>query len=328
MIVSEVKTQATWDDWIKTVPHTPFTQAWDWGVFYLSQGYKVWHLVVRAGDQTHPGEPLILTQVARVPLRFGFTYLLSAYGPIILDTQQATAATQALEQFIRQLAQQNKSIFWRAEPSEPPSEHWHKVADRQPSRTWILDLSQSEEELLKHLHPKTRYNIKLAERKGVTVRFGKNAAAMDGFINCIQQTYERHDIKSFPESYYRTQLATVPWEQLAVAEFGGHVIAANLLTTFGDTLTYVHGGSLTAHKELMAPHLLQWQTILEARKRGCRWYDFFGIAPDNAPDHPWAGITRFKRGFGGEALERPGTFELPLKGLGYTLFVGAKRFRV
>lgn len=328
MIVSDIKTQATWDDWVKAVPHTPFTQAWDWGVFYLSQGYKVWHLAVREGDQANPGRPLLLTQVARVPLKFGFTYLLSAYGPIVLESQQAEAATQALVQFVKQLSRQNKSIFWRVEPSHPLAVEWRKVANRQPARTQLLDLHQSEEDLLKAMHPKTRYNIKLAERKGVKVRFGKDVPAMDGLIECIKQTYARHEIKSFPESYYRTQVASVPWEELAVAEFEGQVIAANLITTFGDTLTYVHGGSLAAHKDLMAPHLLQWQTILEAKQRGCRWYDFFGIAPEHTPTHPWAGITRFKLGFGGQAWERPGTFELPLHRLAYTLFTGIKRLRL
>lgn len=305
-----------------SVPHTPFTQAWDWGVFQMAQGYKVLRLSV--GKPEAP--PVMLVQIGLVPLKFGYTFALSPYGPLITDQTSIDLATKTLIDFLRQKSQGN-ILFWRAEPSHRLPGEWKKVSDRQPARTLLLDLSKTEEELLAEMHSKTRYNIKLAERKGVTVRFGRTSKEMDAFIQCIKETYARHEIKSFPESYYRTQLATLPWEQIALAEQSGTVVAANLLTNYGDTVTYVHGGSLSAHKELMAPHLLQWRCIQEAKKLKAKWYDFYGIAPEHTPNHPWAGITRFKLGFGGQTKDRPGTFELPFKSIPYTLFNSLKRLR-
>lgn len=325
MQVTEIKTQTKWDSVMKSVPHTPFTQAWDWGVFQMTQGYKVLRLAVGETDS----QPVMLAQVALVPLKFGYSFALSPYGPVILDQNSLGEATHMIIEFLQQssVTTGTKILFWRAEPTAKLPGDWKKVQDRQPSHTLLLDLSKTEQELLANMHSKTRYNIRLAERKGVTIRFGRSSKEMDGFIFCIKETYARHDIKSFPESYYRTQLTTIPWEQIALAEYEGTVIAANLLTNYGDTFTYVHGGSLAAHKELMAPQLLQWRCIQEAKKVGAKWYDFYGIAPEGAVNHPWAGITRFKLGFGGQTEVRPGTFELPFKSIPYTLFTSLKRLR-
>lgn len=326
MQLTEIKTQAKWDEWMKSAPHTPFTQAWDWGVFQMAQGYKVLRLAVGEADT----RPVMLVQIALVPIRFGYVFALSPYGPVVLDESTVNEATKIVVDFLQQssnAAVGKKILFWRAEPTVKLPGEWKKVQDRQPSHTLLLDLSKTEEELLAAMHSKTRYNIKLSERKGVTVRFGRTGKEMDAFIQCIKETYARHDIKSFPESYYRTQLATIPWEQIGLAEHEGKVVAANLLTNYGDTFTYVHGGSLAAHKELMAPQLLQWRCIQEAKKVGATWYDFYGIAPEGAVNHPWAGITRFKLGFGGQTAQRPGTFELPFKSIPYTLFTSLKRLR-
>ncbi|MEK7539810.1 MAG: peptidoglycan bridge formation glycyltransferase FemA/FemB family protein [Patescibacteria group bacterium] len=322
MQVTEIKTQAKWDEWMQSIPHTPFTQAWDWGVFQMSQGYQVLRLAVGQPE----ARPVMLVQLALVPLKFGYTFALSPLGPQVTDPTGIDLATKTLVNFLQQKSF-GKIVFWRAEPSLRLPGAWKKVADRQPSRTLLLDLTKTEEDLLAGMHSKTRYNIKLAERKGMTVRFGRSSKEMDAFIHCIKETYARHEIKSFPESYYRTQLATIPWEQVGLAEYEGKVVATNLLSHFGDTFTYVHGGSLSAHKELMAPQLLQWRSIQEAKKLGAKWYDFYGIAPEGAVNHPWAGISRFKLGFGGVAVERPGTFELPFKSIPYTLFTSLKRLR-
>lgn len=323
MTTKLITAQPLWDELLKTIDHTPFTQSWDWGVFQTAQGHTVWRLAVQEGEKT-----MLLMQFSKVALKFGFFYANSACGPVVVDAHKLEESTATLIKFLKQLSKTEKFLFWRLEPSQAIPGQWKKVLDRQPARTRLIDLNLTETALLTQMHPKTRYNIKLAERKGVSVRFGRSAPEMDAFIRCIKETYDRHAIKSFPESYYRTQLETVTWEYVAVAEWQGQVVAANLLTTFGDTTTYLHGGSLSRHKELMAPHLLQWECLREARRRNSQWYDFYGIAPENTPDHPWAGITRFKAGFGGVTADRPGTFELPFSNGLYTLFNMAKRLRV
>jgi lipid II:glycine glycyltransferase (peptidoglycan interpeptide bridge formation enzyme) len=102
----------------------------------------------------------------------------------------------------------------------------------------------------------------------------------------------------------------LPEVELWVAEsLNNDIIAANLMVFYGDTATYLHGASNYAFRALMAPNLLQWNLIQEAKKRGFKYYDFHGIAPNENPKHPWAGVTRFKKGFGGEIANYPGTYD-------------------
>jgi lipid II:glycine glycyltransferase (peptidoglycan interpeptide bridge formation enzyme) len=101
--------------------------------------------------------------------------------------------------------------------------------------------------------------------------------------------------------------------RVLVAEGDGQPLAAMLLIRYGDTATYSHGASSDNARNLMAPHLLQWKAIEEAKADGFKLYDFRGIALSDDPTHPWAGITRFKAGFGGRVVRYAGTYDLPLR---------------
>lgn len=107
---------------------------------------------------------------------------------------------------------------------------------------------------------------------------------------------------------------------LFIAEYQGKTIAANLVNFFGPTATYTHGGWDWEYRSLMAPHLLQWEQIKEAKNRGCKAYDFWGIDKIN-----WPGITRFKKGFGGKEVNYIGTFDLILKQAWYSAYILVKK---
>jgi lipid II:glycine glycyltransferase (peptidoglycan interpeptide bridge formation enzyme) len=214
-----------------------------------------------------------------------------------------------------------------------------KTANVQPSQTLILDLKKEPEKLLAAMHEKTRYNIRLAEKKGVRVYAASGKEdSFEIFWDLLQETTERDAFRSHDKTYYRTMLETLagdpaangktrPVAKLAFAEHDGRVLAANLMIYFGKTVTYLHGASSRVQREVMAPYLLHWQLIREARSWGYDAYDFWGVAPENEPDHPWAGITRFKRGFGGTYVEYPGAFDLPISRFWYTLYTLARRLR-
>jgi lipid II:glycine glycyltransferase (peptidoglycan interpeptide bridge formation enzyme) len=122
----------------------------------------------------------------------------------------------------------------------------------------------------------------------------------------------------------RAKGATV---ELAVAEHAGEGLAVHILIAFGDTVTYAHGASSSRKRELMAPHLLQWASMTRAKTQGFTHYDFFGVAPAEAPaSHPWAGITRFKEGFGGQRVSYPGAYDFVLNAPGYWLYTVAHQF--
>lgn len=243
----------------------------------------------------------------------------------------------SLEKIIDQIrgeAKQRQLIFLRCEPNLPPSLEsgaMRPVQSVHPSLTRIIDLHSSFEHIEKTFKPKTRYNIRLAQKHGVSIRKSNSSKDISRFIELIQLTAHRHKIHCFSPEYYKTMI-TLLWSddlskkaraqcQLLLADFQGAVIAGILLIRFGDTVTYVHGGSDHKFRRLMAPHLLHWHAIAQAQTIGASWYDFWGSAQDSDSDfHPWQGISRFKAGFGGALQKYPGTFEMPFRPVCYRLF--------
>lgn len=214
--------------------------------------------------------------------------------------------------------------------------------DMQPKEIFVIDIEKSEDQLLAEMKSKTRYNIKLAEKKGVKIwnmEYGtrnKNSC-IDAFLRLVKATAERKGIKFHPENYYRKMIETIPGDilKLYCAEYngsastreddrsstrGGKIIAANLVAFYGDTATYLHGATDDEYRNVMAPHLLQWQVILDAKKAGCKKYDFGGVkAGDN---NSWSGITKFKLSFSQDTkpLEFSGSYDIITNKSKYLLY--------
>jgi lipid II:glycine glycyltransferase (peptidoglycan interpeptide bridge formation enzyme) len=202
--------------------------------------------------------------------------------------------------------------------------------DMQSRELLILDIQPDEESLLRQMKPKTRYNIRLAEKRGVKVRLSQTLPDRERVCDLIAVTAKRDGIVPHPRDYYLTMMATLPEEMwtLVLAEYAGQVIAASLVLFHGQYATYLHGASADEYREVMAPYLIQWQTIREARSRGCLWYDFGGV--DTRGDKSsWQGITRFKRGFAPQVEVRvfPGAYDIILKPLKYWLYQVLRKMR-
>jgi len=153
--------------------------------------------------------------------------------------------------------------------------------DVQPKNTLILDLDQSEAEVLAQMKAKTRYNIRLAERRGVKTRQSVSQKDIDAFLKLIAITSQRDHFKAHSAAYYQKMADFFGCQGLLkifLAEYKDQVLVANLVFFWGKAATYLHGASGNSHRNLMAPHLLQWTQILEAKKQGCGEYDFWGIA--------------------------------------------------
>lgn len=239
---------------------------------------------------------------------------------------------------IREAAQ--GAMFVRIDPESVPDGFDRSslvVAEpTQPQDSLILAL-QPRDQLLATFHEKTRYNIRLAERKGVTVT--ESAAAdskeLAAFLALSTGTSQRQDFHYHDEHYYRKLVETLgqPNEEQITASTltawqGETPLAALIAIWTPETAIYLHGASSYEHRSLMGPHLLQFTAMQRAVTLGCARYDFWGIAPDGAPDtHPWAGVTRFKLGFGGERVHYPDSFALVLKPIPYRLYTLLRRIR-
>lgn len=289
-------------------------QSFDWGAFQESVFGKVFRLAVADKDWL----ALALIIKHRLPLKK--SYLYCPRGPIFTHQSlkdQNKKALQLLFRKIEQIAKEEKAVFLRLDPPFKEKKEEKQLIDLgfvkssrdiQPKETIVLDIGKDEKELLAQMKPKTRYNIKLAQRKGVKVTISDNLKDIEVFLKILKKTSQRDKFRIHPDKYYQEMFSNLKNErmvELFLASYQNEIITANLVSFFGKRASYLHGALSYKHRRIMAPYLLQWQQILEAKKRGCQEYDFWGISPSR-----WPGVTRFKQGFGGRPISYLGTYDL------------------
>jgi lipid II:glycine glycyltransferase (peptidoglycan interpeptide bridge formation enzyme) len=315
-----------------------FLQSFEWGEFQESLGRKIWRL----GD----GENWTAF-IVRYDLPMGRNYLYCPGGPIIKISNFQLPTSNFLDE-IKKIASQEKSIFLKIDPfvekelgvellyrSSTPN-IWRKSDGGQRIlKTLILDLNKTEEELLAGMKQKTRYNIRLAERHNVKIIISENPEKdFESFWQLAEQTSKRDGFGIHAKEYYKKQICAdferINTEnadcanlkiRLFLAEHERKVIAANIVVFFGSRAIYQHGASSDKSRNVMAPYLLQWAQIKEAKKRGCKFYDFWGIS-----ESKWPGVTRFKKGFGGEEVLYIGTYDYVFDKMWYWVYRFAKKF--
>ena len=308
------------------LPSGAFLQSKIWEDFQKKYGSKSWYLGAFEGNELKS-----VALVLKMTLPIGKSYLYCPKGPVF---ENGTLIPEGLMNEIKNLAEREGAIFFRFEPSIT-NEHSQKIKairskEVQPKSTWVLDISKSEEELLAGMIQKTRYNIRLAAKKEIIVRTSDESKDIEFFFNLAQETAKRNNISTHPKSYYSEMmdsLAEYDAIKLYLAEYKGKTIAANLMLYFGDNVTYLHGGSDFEHRNVMAPYLLHWKAIQDAKKKDYKNYDFGGVSPEKEDKHKWSGISRFKRGFGGKQIESVGTLDLIYNKLWYKIYKIVRKFR-
>ena len=302
------------NDFITGQKQSQFLQSWKWGEFYEKSGSEIFRLGVE-----DDGKLIMVATLIKKNLPLGMSYFYCPRGPIVNFEFRISNFESIFNVLISELtnhAGNRDIIFLRFDPLfkiQNSKFKIQKTIDVQPRKTIILDLTRPEEELLKNMHQKTRYNIRLAIKKGVKVREAKQRD-FDAWWKIMDETKERDQFRLHGKAYYEKMLS-IPFIKLIVAEYRGKIIAGNIMSFFGDTSTYVHGGSSNANRQVMAPFALQWHAIKEAKKQGLKYYDFFGI-----DEKKWPGVTRFKKGFKGVETSYPGTFDLIINKNKYSVY--------
>lgn len=223
-----------------------------------------------------------------------------------------------------------KAVFFRIEPEKISEEikslNLKKSLDLQPKKTLFLDLNLETEKLLENMHQKTRYNIRLAEKKGVEVKEAKSGENSENnfkeFWRLMTLTSTRDAFRLHDTAHYKNLLKSEKNIKLFFAVYEGKTIATALVCFYNRRATYMHGASDSKARNLMAPYLLQWEIIKIARREGYKYYDFYGI-----DENKWPGVTRFKLGFGGFIKEYPGTYDYVLRPLVYSLYEILRKLR-
>ncbi len=312
-----------WNRFVTENPYGSFLQSFEWSQFQESLGRQVFRLAI-----PHVAQTLVI----KYKLPFGKSYLYSPHGPII-DTdiflKNSVAAFKILSKKVREIAQKEKAIFWRMDPIMSESKEGKGIfknlgleklsREIQPKKTLVLNLGKSKRELLGQMHHKTRYNIRLAKKRGVSI---KTSNSIDIFWDLLSQTAKRDSFRTHPKEYYQKMLEIFSPAKLFLAKYKNKIIAADIVVFFGKRAAYLHGASDYKHRNLMAPYLLQWHQILEAKKEGKSLYDFWGI-----DEKKWPGVTRFKKGFGGKEIGYIGAWDLVYQPAWYKIYNLARRMK-
>lgn len=335
-----------WNEEISALPGAHFLQTWEWGQFKAIYGWKPIHRVWRNPEGKVNAAALILARTVKlggIGPRFKVLYV--PRGPLLRwdDPLQRAVVLEDLQE----LARKENAIFIKIDPeviigvgntnadndepgrmaweitAELNQRGWHTSQEQiQFKNTICLDLEGGEDRWLARMKQKTRYNIRLAEKKGVVVRRG-NLSDLPEMYRMYAETSVRDGFVIRSEGYYRhvweAFLKTGMAEAL-IAEVDGTPVAGLILFMFAGRAWYVYGMSRMAHREKMPNYLLQWEAMKTARNHGCLTYDLWG-APDifDETDPMW-GVFRFKQGLGGEAVRFIGAWDYPVRPVYYQLY--------
>ena len=335
MIQFSAATDASeWDAFLTRQVFRPFLQGWTIGQVYQEIGQEPVRVIAKENNDT---QAVCFGHV--VHAKRG-KHLSIPYGPILDDALTEKQKTIILLQLIDALkieARRLDCTFLRISP------FWHQgkgihIASAVPSplhllaeHIWYLPLTTdawgghqgnelpeaiAEETLLKNMRKTTRNLIRRAERDGVTITASANPIAdLHFFIELHDETRKRHGFTAYSDQFFQAQVRHFSQRNeltLYLAHFEEKVIAASIhMHAYGET-SYHHGASSSAYQKIPSSYLLQWTAIRDAIKRGDTIYNFWGIAPEEQKNHPFAGVTLFKTGFGGMALPLVHCMDIPL----------------
>ncbi|PIV00986.1 peptidoglycan bridge formation protein FemAB [Candidatus Shapirobacteria bacterium CG03_land_8_20_14_0_80_39_12] len=295
-------------------------QSWQWGEFRKDQGVAVVRLGIFQKAKLMQVFQITFHQIPHLPFSIGYLPKSSLPSKEVINK-------------LKEIGQEKKAIFIKIEPNTEKSEIRNSKSETlglikgKPlftKYTSVIDLTKIEEELLKSFKPKTRYNIHLAEKHGVSVREDNSEKAFVEYLKLLFETTKRQGFYAHNEKYHQKQweiLKDAGISHLLTAAHEGKTLSAFLLFVFNKTLYYPYGASTRENRELMAPTLLMWEAIRFGKKMGCTSFDLWGdIGPNPSPDNPYFGFHKFKEGFSPKLTEFLGTYDLVINPGLYQLY--------
>jgi lipid II:glycine glycyltransferase (peptidoglycan interpeptide bridge formation enzyme) len=313
------------DAWNGIVNHP--LQTWEWGEFRRSMGVEVVRFGVFEKDKLIQAWQLTFHKVPIFPFYIGYF----PKGPIPDQVM--------LGELIR-LGRKKHAIYIQLEPDVPaetPLEGTRVSFFRKAHHplftnyTFVLDLTKSEEELMASMHPKTRYNIRLAQRHGVVVKEDNSDKAFSAYLRLSRETLHRQKYYAHNAHYHKTMWRMLRKNGIArlfTASANREILSAWIVFCWNDTVYYPYGASSRNHKEVMAPNLLLWEIARWAKKEGYYYFDLWGaMGPNPDTRDPWYGFHRFKEGYRPTLKEFVGSFDLVIHPFLYYLFILADSAR-
>ncbi len=303
-----IANEKVWERFV--LSHHPFSflQSWAWGETNEKMRAKIFRIGFKKDGKLVGICLLIKENAKRGP------HLIIPGGPII-DWKDNKLVSVFVESIIR-IAIKEKVWFVRVRPELRDSVESQQLFKKlgfipapmhlHAENTWILDISKPEEILLSEMRKSTRYLIKKSMNAGLELEMSKDPKASQILFDLQKETAIRHSFVGFPEKLFKSEIKSFVKDNSAsvfICRKAKKVLAAAIIIFYCDTAYYHFSGSASGHNEIPFSYFLQWEIIKEAKKRGMKFYNFWGIAPDDNLKHRFAGVTLFKTGFGGQRID-------------------------
>lgn len=261
----------------------------------------------------------------------GVRYLFLPYGPT------ASLNTNECLQSVVELAKREKFDFVRIEPmgkidaDDVALVDGAEVVEVEPKHTQLINLLQDEQQLRRDLNSGHRNLINGAERRGLTVRLTESDEDFEKFLEMLHNTAKRAKVKFHNDDYYwaiKKILGMRGFAKLYVVDSGEGIVAGALFYDYNGIRYYAHAGAdQLLNRKLNGSVVLLWRAIIDAKSAGMHTMDLWGVAPNDDPKHKWAGISKFKKGFGGESITHLGTYDIPINHAKYRVYMLYRKFR-
>lgn len=317
MEIREISESQLWNEWLVSFEDYTFVQSWGWGEVN-GVGEKVYRVGVWEGEKL-----MGMAQGFTISAKRG-KILLIPHGPLLKDKR----ALPAIVDFFRKRGLEEKCVCLRVCPWLPDETNNRQMFSERGFRevkiiihatnTWLVDLKGTEEEVLARMRKTTRNLINRGVREGVKITKTTEVERVKDLYKLQMEVVKRNNFVPFSQKYMERELVELTKDDRAVlfvGECGEGLVGAALIVFLGKFAYYYQSGS----KESKVPvnYVLQWEVIREAKRRGCEIYNMWGVAPEGVKNHPWAGLTMFKMGFGGELKKYMKTQDLVLNNFGY-----------
>ena len=321
MLLRKITNKYIWENFFTPAKEKSFLQSWDWGEFQKTMGNKIWRFGLYK-DNKLIAESLVI----KIRAKRG-TFLFVPHGPVVLSKEDMESVLGCLVKELKKIAQNEKCGFIRVSPiyrrNNENVEIFKKNGFRKapihmhPEITWELDISASEEELLAQMRKTTRYLIRQAlKNQEIKIYQSHKLEDVDIFHRIHQEVVKRQKFVPFSLDYLKNEFLAFSGDNQISIFFGKYrneILASAIIVYWQGIGFYHHGATSLKYPKIPVSYLLQWEAIREAKKRGCRLYNFWGIAPeDSSKKHPWWGLSLFKKGFGGHKKEYVKTQDLVL----------------
>lgn len=329
--VDLIKDKEIWEKFVLSYSNSSFLQSWNWGEVQKALGNKIFRFGFFKQKKL-VGTCLLIKQEAKKGV-----YLECPAGPLI-DWKKFFYFGAFVKQ-IKKIGEEEKCSFVRVRPQILEtlanrllfrkqgfvSAPMHLYAEN----TLQLNLEKTEEQLLRQMRKNTRYLIKKAIKEEVKIVQSTDVKDVEVLYQLQMETVKRKHFVPFKKEYFEKEFQTFLKDdqiRLFKAVYQGKILAVALIIFYAKEAVYHYSGSSSRFRKIPASYLLQWEAIKETKRRGCQTYNFWGVAPLDKPKHRFAGVSLFKRGFGGVEVNYLHARDLPLKS-GYWLIYGFETIR-